>query len=594
MLDEQVSPGTSQPNTTYSVVQGATRALWKLRGACKELLPKEVLEQTENVSFTSANQEGAQFPTPLRQQDATGAAKALEACVAAAIADLRYGAELRTIHVDLDKTACFLMSAYLTTIDGMDKGKPGVKNKVPDTDLNKAQSILYRRLSANLYETRTPGEYYHIHGSLDATTTLNMIGLPAHHPQLTEYKQCIDTIEKAVKRFTVKELEAMNRNKGQAGCPALTRADFLKTPHGRAMKKLPPLTVDALEITSPAVPFPTPSVTALGGGGDPRRALAGIKVLELCRVIAGPTIGRSLAAHGADVLKVTSPKLPDVPFFQLDVNTGKHCTSLDLRDPADRVAFESLLEDVDVVIDGYRPGALDRLGYGPRFLLKLAAQRGKGLVYVAEDCFGGTGLRGGTEWSARPGWQQIADCVTGVAWAQGPVVPPFPMSDYGTGVLGAAAAMAGLYKRAVQGGSWVCRTSLVQYDMFLLGLGLLPVKEQARLTELHVKEGYPSFFQLKHHDSVDEVGRRALVSMRRVSPHLFEEAMMHSGYSPGFQGKLRWPREAVAITGLRVGHVRTARPNGYDRKPGWNNGNGNGNDGWEVDEELVLQTEKGR
>jgi hypothetical protein len=485
----------------------------------------------------------------------------------------------------------------------------------PDTDLNQAQSVLYRRMSANLYSTKNPGEYFHIHGSLDADATLQMLGLPTHNPSMTDYRAVIDYIESAVKQHTAAELDALNLAHHQAGIQALTYPQFRATPHGRAMLSLPPLTVrpnpsDAY--LTPPTPFPAAPPGAAKGG---HRALAGIKVLELCRIIAGPTIGRSLAALGAQVLKITSPHLPDVPFFQLDVNTGKHCLALDLRLPTspnttttpDRETFATLLAEADIIIDGYRPGALTRLGYGPAHLATLARARGKGYVYVAEDCFGGTDLAPHAEWASRAGWQQIADCVTGVAWAQGafmgldePVVPPFPMSDYGTGALGSAAALAGLYRRATEGGSWVCRTSLVQYDVFLMGLGLLPAREQERLRRVH-GHGHggdgDGFFGLRHSDSVDEVGRRALASMRAAVPHLFlddEEGgtTMQEAWSEAFQGVVRWPREAVTIDGLRVGHVRTARPNGWDKVAGW--------EGWEeeigeeegTDEEGAGETEK--
>jgi hypothetical protein len=447
---------------------------------------------------------------------------------------------------------------------------------------------LYRRLSANLYSSKNPGEYYHIHGSLDADVTLKMLGLPAHNPAMTDYRESINYIEAAVKKHTAKELDELNIKHRQAGIQALTWNQFRSTPHGKALTQHPPLTVrpNPDDTITPPIPFDPPSATTTTNPTAPRRALTGIKVLELCRIIAGPTIGRSLAAHGAQVLKVTPPHLPDVPFFQLDVNTGKHTAHLDLTDPTDKATFTALLADADVLIDGYRPGALAKLGFSPATLAALARARGKGFVYVAEDCFG-SALD--TEWAARAGWQQIADCVTGVAWAQGrfmgldePVVPPFPMSDYGTGALGCVAALAGLYRRATQGGSWVCRTSLCQYDVFLMGLGLLPEAEQDRLRrefggedgdeiENENGEGGDGFFGLRHSDSVDEVGRRALAGMKRTVPHLFdEESMMHAAWSEGFQGVVKWPREAVQVEGLKIGHVRTARPNGFDgAADGW-------------------------
>jgi crotonobetainyl-CoA:carnitine CoA-transferase CaiB-like acyl-CoA transferase len=288
-------------------------------------------------------------------------------------------------------------------------------------------------------------------------------------------------------------------------------------------------------------------------------------------------MGRTLAEYGAHVIKVTSPNLSDVPFFQVDGNTGKHTTDLDLKSPAGRTAFEELLQTADVILDGYRPGALERLGYGPNQIVELTKGRGKGIVYVSEDCFGYQG-----EWAGRPGWQQIADCVTGVAWAQGqfmgldePVVPPFPMSDYGTGCMGAIAALTGLFKRAKEGGSWRGTTSLCQYDVFLLGLGLYDSNVQTKVRREHDER----FFELRHADSVDEVGGRALKSMRRAHPELFDEKNMQKAYSKGFNEEIRWCRSPVTIEGLRVGFERASRPNGFDA-PTWDN--------WEIEDNVIF------
>lgn len=164
----------------------------------------------------------------------------------------------------------------------------------------------------------------------------------------------------------------------------------------------PPWKVTQLKGNLPPTPFPS-SFTGK------RKILEGIKVLELCRIIAGPTVTRVLAEYGADVLKITGPNLSDVPFFQVDGNMGKHAADLDLKSDEGRQRFEELLADVDVVVDGYRPGAIEKLGYGPDALAALAEKRGKGIVYVNENCFGYEG-----EWADRAGWQQIADCVCGI------------------------------------------------------------------------------------------------------------------------------------------------------------------------------------
>lgn len=585
-----------------SVSSGAVKALSDLLRYCGDNVPEEI-QKAGKVDFIAApGSDIAYFPTPLREQEAMMAIKALEGLAAAAIANIRDGNlepeswERRQIRVDVDKTSCFLMSAYLTTIDGMGKQDVGIKDKVPDTDLNRAQSILYRRLSAGMYRTKD-GKFYHIHGSLDASTTLEMIDLPAFDssPEMEDYDNCIKIIQGAVGQFTSEKLDEMNEDKGQAGIFVLTESEFRETMHGNTLWNMPTLSVQKVTKAKgdkkklPRVKFPK-----LDNSSRPRSVLSGIKVLELCRVIAGPTIGRSLAAHGASVLKVTSPVLPDVPFFQVDVNTGKHTVALDLKNEADKVTFERLLEEADVIIDGYRPGAVDGLlgapdglpGCGKAKLLEIAAKRNKGFVYVAEDCFGGSRETGtdlpvpGAEWAHRAGWQQIADCVTGVAWAQGefmgrnePVVPPFPMSDYGTGALGCVAAMIGLYRREKEGGSYFCRTSLVQYDIFLQKLGKLSESEQQRLREQHAGD----FFKLQYYDSVDRVGARALRSMRKAVPQLFTGRLMEKARSSGFNGEVAWPKEAIHVEGLRIGHIRASRPNGFDQ-PTWG--------GWEEDPNL--------
>lgn len=171
---------------------------------------------------------------------------------------------------------------------------------------------------------------------------------------------------------------------------------------GRTLLSLPPWELDQLQDDSPPVPFP--AYASISSTSEPQ-ILTGIRVIEMCRIIAGPAMGRTLAEYGAQVIKVTSPKLSDVPFFQVDGNTGKHTCDLDLRTPTGREAFEELLQTADVVLDGYRPGSLERLGYGPEQIVQLVKGRGKGIVYVGEDYFGNKG-----EWAGRPGWQQIGMC----------------------------------------------------------------------------------------------------------------------------------------------------------------------------------------
>ena len=123
----------SYPSVPYSVSDSSAIALKSLLSACRHHLPAAFQHHVPNVEFCTPNpgSDDVCFPCPMRELEAAAAIKALEGCAAAAIADLRYGAQPRAVNVDLARTACFLMSAYLATIDGMDKANPDVKAKVP-------------------------------------------------------------------------------------------------------------------------------------------------------------------------------------------------------------------------------------------------------------------------------------------------------------------------------------------------------------------------------------------------------------------------------------------------------------------------------
>ncbi|PGH20102.1 hypothetical protein AJ80_03670 [Polytolypa hystricis UAMH7299] len=520
-------------------------------------LPADLDDLAQNVTFSSEKDE-IYFPIPFKETETTAALKGLEAVVAAALANLKYGEKQRKINICLEQATCFLFQTYLSSLDGMGKYDQGIKARLKDTDLLEAQSNAYRRMSANLYETKTPGTYYHIHGSLEASTTLNMIGLPPYRPDLKTIEAITEEIESHVKKFTAEELEEKNKELRQAGVTAYKYEDFINTPHGATNVKLPPWSVTNLENKTHPVPLPTDAE-----GAKPR-ILGGIKVLELCRIIAGPVIGRILAEYGADVIKVTSPELSDVPFFQIDVNMGKHTVDLDLKTPEGRAWFDKLLEEADVILDGYRPGALEKLGYGPEAISRLAEKRGKGYVYVNENCFGYEG-----EWAYRAGWQQIADTVTGIAWAQGqfmgldsPVIPPFPISDYGTGCMGAIAALTGLYHRATTGGSWHGKSSLMQYDLLLFAVGQYAPEVQKSL----LAKQEPAFLTLRHNHSVDHISHTVLTSMKNLHPHLFDPSRYREKwYSNAFKGEVEVIKAVAEIEGIEMSFQRGSRPNGFDR-----------------------------
>ena len=190
---------------------------------------------------------------------------------------------------------------------------------------------------------------------------------------------------------------------------------------------------------------------------------AGIRVLDLTRVIAGPVATRYLAALGADVLRLDPPHRPELPLHARDGLLGKRSALLDLD--ADAGRLEELLGAADVLVHGYRPHALDKFGLSPGAL----AERHPGLVVVSLSAWGSTG-----PWGGRRGFDSIVQAASGIAVAESadgdrPGAMPCQLLDHGTGYLCAAAALRGLADQAAAGGTQVRELSLARTAHWLLG-----------------------------------------------------------------------------------------------------------------------------
>ena len=197
----------------------------------------------------------------------------------------------------------------------------------------------------------------------------------------------------------------------------------------------------------------------------PDRPLAGLRVLDLTRVLAGPVATRFLAGYGAEVLRVDPPDWNE-PAIELDVTLGKRCARLDLRRDADRMVFEALLAGADLLLHGYRPEALDRLGYGTTARRALAP----GLIDVRLDAYGWTG-----PWAGRRGFDSLVQMSCGIAdagqaWrgADRPVPLPVQALDHATGYLLAAAAIRLVARRLRDGVAGGARLSLARTAQLLL------------------------------------------------------------------------------------------------------------------------------
>jgi len=245
------------------------------------------------------------------------------------------------------------------------------------------------------------------------------------------------------------------------GCAGLARsaAEWAAHPHAAAVALQPLLEMVRLG-DAPALPLPE---------GD--RPLAGVRVLDLTRVLAGPTCARTLAEHGADVLKITAAHLPDSGAIELDTGLGKLSAHLDLRTPEGAATLRGLLREADVFSQSYRPGALAGRGFSAEEAAKLRP----GIVYVTLNAWGQTG-----PWRARRGFDSIVQTVSGMAYASGdaskPKLMPCSAIDYVSGYLMAYGAMVALARRAREGGSWLVRVSLARTGKWIVDRGTVDAK----------------------------------------------------------------------------------------------------------------------
>ncbi len=265
--------------------------------------------------------------------------------------------------------------------------------------------------------------------------------------------------EEAMLRWRAQEFEAAA---GEAGLVAFALRSFAEwdaTEQARALATQPLFTIERI---GDAPPLALPLL------GDSDRPLEGVRVLDLTRILAGPVGGRALAAFGADVMLINSPNLPNIEAIA-DTSRGKRSAHVDLCTPDGQATFKTLLENAQVMIQGYRPGGIAALGFGPQD----AAALRPGLVYVSLSAFGTQG-----PWSARRGFDSLLQTAMGFNHAEGeaagdgkPRAFPMQILDEATGYLMAMGASAALYRQQREGGSWHVQVSLAQTATWLRSLG---------------------------------------------------------------------------------------------------------------------------
>ena len=207
---------------------------------------------------------------------------------------------------------------------------------------------------------------------------------------------------------------------------------------------------------------PRPTGNHRPGQATLRAALEGVRVLDLCIILAGPTLGRTLAEFGADVIKIDNPKRGGTIARHNDINRGKRSILLDLKSDEGQDIFWRLLEDTDVVAQNYRAGKLEQLGLGYEEVRK----RKPDIVYASLNAYGHVG-----PWAGRPGHEGFAQSTTGMPSRFGgngpPVAQPNPVNDYGTGFMGAYAVALALLHRLRTGQGQHVDTALAYTAMTL-------------------------------------------------------------------------------------------------------------------------------
>lgn len=403
----------------------ATAALWHSLG-----LPEVALGQLRLTGH------GPVLPSSFDVATAAQAGIAAAALAAAEVWQLRHGGTRQTVQVDRVHASLECLAHCL--IDGVAPPMwDPLSGLYPCGDATDAPGWV--RIHANFA--------HHRDGALA------LLGLPPGGATPRE------AVTKALRRWTPEAFESAAAERGLVAAAARRFADWDAHPQAQALATQP---VIAIERIGDAPPLPWPSVA---GDAAP---LAGLRVLDLTRILAGPVAGRTLAAHGADVLMVNGPHLPNIAALA-DMSRGKRSALLDLRRTEDRARLNGLVRESHVFLQGYRPGGLARLGFSPEAL----ARERPGMVAVGLTAYGPTG-----PWAPRRGFDSLVQTATGFNHAEAeaaglrePRALPMQILDYTAGHLLAAGGLAALWRQHTDGGSWSVQVSLAGVAQWLRGLG---------------------------------------------------------------------------------------------------------------------------
>jgi crotonobetainyl-CoA:carnitine CoA-transferase CaiB-like acyl-CoA transferase len=369
-----------------------------------------------------------QLPSSFRVAAAAQASIAATGLAAAQIWKLRSG-QSQDVAVDMCHAVVECRSERYLRVDG--KGSPMAWDAI-----------------AGIYKTRDQ-RFVRLHTNF-----------PHHRAAVCKVLNCKperDDVQAALMQWDAEAFETAAYAGG--GVVAMMRSyqEWSDLPHAKALAELPLVSIEKI---GEAAPKPWPA-------GD--RPLAGVRVLDLSRVIAGPVAGRTLAVHGADVLLISGPDLPAIPWLTIDTGRGKLTSFVGLKSEQGRGSLRDLLASADILSQGYRPRAIASLGFSPQD----AAKINPGIVYVSLSAYGHAG-----PWAERRGFDSLVQTSTGfnhaegqAAGVDGPKELPAQMLDHATGYMMAFGAMMAKARQSREGGSWHVRVSLAQTGRWLWNLG---------------------------------------------------------------------------------------------------------------------------
>jgi crotonobetainyl-CoA:carnitine CoA-transferase CaiB-like acyl-CoA transferase len=359
------------------------------------------------------------------------AAQASIAAVGLGAAELhhRAGSPRQTVSVDMRHAAVEFRSEHYLTIDG------GAPASIGDPLFG-------------AYRTGD-GRFVRLH-----------MNFPHHRDHVLKFLGCAPTraaIEAALKNWETIAFETEAYKRGCVVAAMRSPDEWTRHPQAAAVAAVP---VVQIEKIGDAPPRPLLKGT---------RSLAGFRVLDLTRIIAGPVAGRALAVHGADVMRISAPHLPFIDWLVKDTGRGKLCAFADLSTPDGSNTLRRLIGDADIFLQAYRPGSLAGRGFSPA---EVAALR-PGIVYASLSAYGDLG-----PWASRRGFDSLVQTATGfnVAEAQavgveGPKELPCQALDHASGYLLAFGALMARSLQASEGGSWLVHVSLAATGRWIWNLG---------------------------------------------------------------------------------------------------------------------------